>query len=95
MLNKIDLISDEKSLEKITKKLQKTLESTVFKNAPIVPMSCLKTDDAHSQKNAQRLIETLLQNIYVPSREAKLPFLFAVDHCFSIKGQGAENLRDL
>ena len=34
------------------------------------------------------LIETLKANTYVPSRDTAGPFIFSVDHCFSIRGQG-------
>ena len=34
------------------------------------------------------LIDTLKSNTYIPSRDAAGPFIFSVDHCFSIRGQG-------
>ena len=34
------------------------------------------------------LIETLKSQTYVPTRDADGPFIFSVDHCFSIRGQG-------
>jgi selenocysteine-specific elongation factor len=34
------------------------------------------------------LIETLQKFAFVPERHASSPFLFAVDHCFSVRGQG-------
>ena len=34
------------------------------------------------------LIETLISQTYVPNRDADGPFIFSVDHCFSIRGQG-------
>lgn len=34
------------------------------------------------------LVQTLLANVEVPRRDVDGPLLFAVDHCFSIKGQG-------
>jgi selenocysteine-specific elongation factor len=36
----------------------------------------------------QDLIETLQKFAFVPERHASSPFLFAVDHCFSVRGQG-------
>jgi len=34
------------------------------------------------------LIETLSSCCYQPTRDARGPFVFAVDHCFSIRGHG-------
>lgn len=34
------------------------------------------------------LISTLMNSTYLPLRSEKGPFIFAVDHCFSIRGQG-------
>ena len=36
----------------------------------------------------QDLVETLQKFSFVPERHASSPFLFAVDHCFSVRGQG-------
>jgi selenocysteine-specific elongation factor len=36
----------------------------------------------------QDLVETLQKFAFVPERHALSPFLFAVDHCFSVRGQG-------
>lgn len=36
----------------------------------------------------KELIETLKQHAFLPQRNEDEPFLFAVDHCFSIRGQG-------
>lgn len=36
----------------------------------------------------QDLIETLQKFAFIPERHASSPFLFAVDHCFSVRGQG-------
>ena len=33
-------------------------------------------------------MQVLKENTYVPSRAICGPFIFSVDHCFSIKGQG-------
>lgn len=34
------------------------------------------------------LIDTLKTNTYIPERDVQGPFIFSVDHCFSIRGQG-------
>jgi selenocysteine-specific translation elongation factor len=36
----------------------------------------------------QDLIETLQKFAFIPKRHISSPFLFAVDHCFSVRGQG-------
>ncbi|KAJ6629747.1 Selenocysteine-specific elongation factor, partial [Pseudolycoriella hygida] len=84
-LNKIDLLdaeNREKVIEKMTKKLSKTLVDTPFKDAPIVPIS------AANDVNITGFLNVCKQCSYIPMRDAQLPFLFAVDHCFSIRGQG-------
>lgn len=84
-LNKIDLLQAEKRdelIEKMTKRISKTLVDTPFKDSPIVPVS------AETNFNIKELLNACKKNAYVPVRNSKLPFLFAVDHCFSIRGQG-------
>uniref|UniRef100_A0A336MDJ7 CSON013957 protein n=1 Tax=Culicoides sonorensis TaxID=179676 RepID=A0A336MDJ7_CULSO len=87
-LNKIDLLeSNEKRdalIEKMTKKLKIVLSGTSFKDSRIVPVSATNND--HSVQN---FLEVLKQEITIPCRtNVNLPFLFAVDHCFQITGQG-------
>lgn len=36
----------------------------------------------------KELIEALTLTAYIPQRNSKGPFIFAVDHCFLIRGQG-------
>ena len=36
----------------------------------------------------QQLITTIKEHSFLPKREATGPFIFAADHCFSIRGQG-------
>lgn len=84
-LNKIDLLDIEqrdKIIEKMVKRISKTLAETPFRDSPIVPMS------ATSNINLTEFMNTCQQHAFVPERNSKLPFLFAVDHCFSIRGQG-------
>jgi len=33
-------------------------------------------------------LQILKEHTYIPQRSIKGPFIFSVDHCFSIKGQG-------
>ena len=74
------------------KRMLKTLENTRFANSPIIP--CAANVGASDDTNEIRrigmddLITCLCRETYIPSRDAKGPFLFSVDHCFSIRGQG-------
>lgn len=94
VLNKVDLLPVEKKqamIEKMTKKLQKTLANTRFKDAPIIPVAAKPGGPEAPETNAEgveSLINTLKAHSYVPHRDAAGPFIFAVDHCFSIRGQG-------
>ncbi|KAG4070172.1 hypothetical protein HA402_003862 [Bradysia odoriphaga] len=84
-LNKTDLLDvdkRDKMIEKMTKKISQVLADTPFKDSPIIPVS------AQSNFNITELMNACLQSAYVPLRNPTLPFLFAVDHCFSIRGQG-------
>ncbi|GIY36448.1 selenocysteine-specific elongation factor [Caerostris darwini] len=90
VLNKIDLLPPDKieqSIQKMTKKILKTLEKTKFKDSVVVPVSANSTSGA-KPIGIDLLIKTMQLHTYVPQRSEKGPFLFAVDHCFGIKGQG-------
>ncbi|CAM4758141.1 unnamed protein product [Rotaria magnacalcarata] len=85
VLNKIDLIEEDQrqaTIDKMTKRLRKTFESTKFPQTPIIPCSAV------SSLNLNELVSTLQQHVYIPRRSATGPFIFSVDHCFSIRGQG-------
>ncbi|KAG8176428.1 hypothetical protein JTE90_008559 [Oedothorax gibbosus] len=89
VLNKIDLIPVEKrdqTVQKMTKKILKTLENTKFKDSDVVPVSAKPTDCDPIGMSA--LVDALKQHVFVPQRSDKGPLMFAVDHCFIIKGQG-------
>lgn len=58
-----------------------TIDSTAFKGSPIVTASALNN-------NVTELVNALQQAVFLPKRSADKPFLFAVDHCFGIKGKG-------
>lgn len=84
-LNKIDVLEADqrdKVIDKMSKRIAKTLADTPFKASPIVPVS------AASNMNITEFIDVCKQHSYIPLRNSKLPFLFAVDHCFSMRGQG-------
>ena len=64
-----------------------TLKSTKFKDCSIVAVSAASSDES-SPIGISNLIDTLLVLAFIPNRDSKGPLLFAVDHCFAIKGQG-------
>lgn len=87
VLNKIDVIDEikrEAAIEKVTKRIQKTLEPTIFKNAKIIPVS------ATASLNIKLLTDEMLNEVenMKLSRNSSGPFIFAFDHCFTIKGSG-------
>uniref|UniRef100_UPI00398F20C6 selenocysteine-specific elongation factor isoform X2 n=1 Tax=Pristiophorus japonicus TaxID=55135 RepID=UPI00398F20C6 len=95
ILNKIDLLPEAKkqaTIDRMTKKMQKTLENTRFNGCPIIPVAAKPGGpDAPETETAQgisELIELLISQTYIPKRDPCGSFLMAVDHCFSIKGQG-------
>lgn len=87
VLNKIDMIEENKrtaTIDKMTRKVAKTLESTIFKGAKIIPISAL--NNVNIDKLVDALVdETCRMNL---SRDTEAPFIFAFDHCFTIKGCG-------
>uniref|UniRef100_A0A803Y6I8 Eukaryotic elongation factor, selenocysteine-tRNA specific n=1 Tax=Meleagris gallopavo TaxID=9103 RepID=A0A803Y6I8_MELGA len=95
VLNKIDLLPEAKrqsAIEKMTKKMQKTLENTKFSGCPIVAVAAKpggpEAPESENPLGVSELIEVLKSQAYLPSRDPSGHFLMAVDHCFSIKGQG-------
>ncbi|XP_011732891.2 selenocysteine-specific elongation factor isoform X1 [Macaca nemestrina] len=95
VLNKIDLLAEGKrqaAVDKMTKKMQKTLENTKFRGAPIIPVAAKpggpEAPETEAPQGIPELIELLTSQISIPTRDPSGPFLMSVDHCFSIKGQG-------
>ena len=72
----------------------KTLENTKFANSPVVAVAAnVGAKDATDVSPRERigmeeLIECLRDRSYIPQRNPTGAFMFAVDHCFSIRGQG-------
>ncbi|KAL0278758.1 UNVERIFIED_CONTAM: hypothetical protein PYX00_000483 [Menopon gallinae] len=81
VINKVDVLEDKKQLEKLLKKMRLTIDSTAFKGSPIVTASALNN-------HVKELVDALQKAVFLPDRSADKPFLFAVDHCFGIKGKG-------
>ncbi|CAN7994068.1 unnamed protein product [Ixodes hexagonus] len=96
VLNKVDLLPENKrteSVEKMTKKLRKTLEKTKFANSAIVPVAAKpggSTEDGSLRDpvGLTDLLEALAKAAYIPERQSQGPLVLSVDHCFSIRGQG-------
>ena len=76
----------------MTKKISRTLESTRFAGAPIVAVAAKPggpdAPDTEVASGVDKLIEALSQQLFVPERNSEGPFIFSVDHCFPIRGQG-------
>ncbi|XP_063283452.1 selenocysteine-specific elongation factor [Pelobates fuscus] len=95
VLNKIDLLPENKkqvAIERMTKKMQKTLENTKFNGSLIIPVAAKpggpEAAESVAAHGISELIEVLKSQAYLPRRDPSGTFLMAVDHCFSIKGQG-------
>lgn len=69
----------------------KTLENTRFADSTVISVAA-KPGGADNQEDKvigiDKLIECLNQAVYVPARDSTGPFIYSVDHCFSIRGQG-------
>ncbi|GJQ79541.1 hypothetical protein Trydic_g16388 [Trypoxylus dichotomus] len=88
VLNKIDLVASDKrdhSIEKMRKNVKTKLCNTIFNDSPIVAISVSPTGDRQGLSN---LVDQISKYSFIPKRQSSGSFLFAVDHCFSIKGQG-------
>ncbi|CAC5363998.1 selB [Mytilus coruscus] len=94
VLNKVDLLPPDKKeamIEKMKKRMQKTMETTKFAGCPIIPVAARPGGPEGGESDAiglTDLIETLKTHTYRPKRNPEGPFIFSVDHCFSIRGQG-------
>ncbi|XP_077460021.1 selenocysteine-specific elongation factor isoform X2 [Stigmatopora argus] len=95
VLNKTDLLPADKrqsAIEKMTKRLHKTLENTRFKDCPVIAVAAKpggpEGADTEEPQGLSELIELLKQQTYLPLRDPEGDLLMAVDHCFSIRGQG-------
>ncbi len=73
------------------KRLSKTLETTKFAGSPIIAVAAKSDspDEGPTESlGIKEMSELLTAKAYVPERNNSGPFLFAVDHCFSVRGQG-------
>ncbi|XP_070564699.1 selenocysteine-specific elongation factor-like [Ptychodera flava] len=94
VLNKTDLLPPQKKqqqIDKMTKRMLKTLENTRFANSPIIPVSAKPGGPEAPEtepEGVDELVQELKRQTYLPQRDTNGPFIYAVDHCFSIRGQG-------
>ena len=71
------------------KRMLKTLENTRFANTPIIAVAAGGMEPSDQEPiGIDGLISCLKENAYIPNRNITGPFMFSVDHCFSIRGQG-------
>ena len=111
VINKIDLVPDgvqrKQVVEKLKRRILKVLETTKFKDSPIVPVAASPSSVTEKDGEAGNsssfdsnpfqsiglddLKETLSNVLFIPRRTRSDPrdLLMAVDHCFSIRGQGS------
>ncbi|XP_075230244.1 eukaryotic translation elongation factor, selenocysteine-specific [Lycorma delicatula] len=93
VLNKVDLIPEAKrtsTIEKMKKRIRGKLltKKTPFGRSPIIVTSALTSDSEHSPFGVTELIDALITFTVLPKHSPDKPFVFAVDHCFGIHGQG-------
>ncbi len=95
VLNKVDLLPDAKkaaTIEKMKKRMLKTLQNTRFANCPILAVASKpggpEAPESMQAEGVSELIAELRKQSYLPDRDPSGPLLFSVDHCFSIRGQG-------
>ena len=93
VLNKTDMLPKEKRaamVEKMTKRMKQTFQSTKFKDVIVIPVSAKPggPDSDAQPEGLDNLVNIIKAESYVPKKIVDAPALFAVDHCFSIKGQG-------
>lgn len=87
VMNKVDLVEESKRmafLEKMRRRVSKTLATTKFSASPV----CFTSANSHLNNGIDELVEVLRQSCFRPQRDSGGHFLFALDHCFLIKGQG-------
>ena len=99
VLNKLDVLpedSREEQVGKMQQRIRKTLATTKFAEAPIIGVAARPggagsagedTEPAPSE-GISELLSLLKSQMTIPQRAPGGPLLFAIDHCFPIKGQG-------
>ena len=72
----------------MTKKMQMTLKNTKFHDCRVVAVSTVLDSSDMISSGIPGLIDALKELTFIPNRNSTGSLLFAVDHCFPIKGQG-------
>ncbi|KAK9906478.1 hypothetical protein WJX75_002571 [Coccomyxa subellipsoidea] len=94
VINKVDLLPAElrpKLVAKARKRMAQTFAATTFAGCPMVAVSAKPgggDGPAPPAEGVDALIEELVRLVPAQPRVAEGPFLFSVDHCFAVKGQG-------
>lgn len=70
------------------KKMKATLAQTKFKDAPIVAVAAKCGESSEESIGIDEMVCSLKGLTFIPTRNPDGPFVFSVDHCFTIKGQG-------
>jgi selenocysteine-specific elongation factor len=94
----------DKEIERITGRIRKVLASTKFAAAPFVVLSAspggagklgaatavgtVAEGTKLQSGTVAELVAVMRSRVQIPHRDGDGPFLFAIDHCFPIKGQG-------
>ncbi|CAD7700999.1 unnamed protein product [Ostreobium quekettii] len=90
VLNKIDLLPAEtrdRAINKLKKRLAKTLKLTKFWDCKMIPVAA-KPGGNNPAVGVEELASELTAMVQGPPVRRSGPFLFAIDHCFPIKGHG-------
>lgn len=90
-LNKTDLLPQEKRMKHLRRAGRHVLDAlalTRFADSAIVPVAAKVGGADGVTEGVADLKDMLLQRLPFIKRLTDAPFLFAVDHCFAIKGQG-------
>eukprot|EP00898_Chlorokybus_atmophyticus_P005046 jgi/Chlat1/5542/Chrsp369S00410 len=97
VLNKTDMLpADSKNvaIEKMKKRLKATLKATKFADAEMVAVAASPGGDEVGQEPKPVGVDSVVQALTALVKQVDRtaakdePFLFAIDHCFPIKGQG-------
>ena len=97
VLNKTDMLAADKRpalVEKMTRRLRATLANTKFSAADIVAVAAQPggPDSGLPAQGLDDLMTAIGRQCFVPHNRSSVadgaPALFAVDHCFAIRGQG-------
>ena len=94
VLNKVDLIAAadrDSTIRLATQRVAKTLSRTRFAGAPVVATAAAPSGERAAGSDGLgvgELVRTLGACTRLPARDASRPFLYAIDHCFSIRGRG-------